>query len=148
MLACAYFRNRVRRILRETGGGIRFGGIDDVDQMMRNAHTRGRIRLRGSDVHAAVDLGGVDANDLAMQAKRQLERERALARRGRPHQQNRRYHDDATFATQGRPKSRITPRPGTAQRPNASMRPQAWGPCLAALRRESRPAYREVSDPA
>src|SRR4030095_8255861 len=31
-------------------------------------------------------------------------------------------------APQGRPKARIPPPPGAAQRPNWSMRPQAWGP--------------------
>ena len=80
--------------MREARGGIRVRRIDDVDQMMRDPRTRRGVGLRGSDVHAPVDLGGIDADDLAAQALRKLERKRALARRGRTHQQDRWDHND------------------------------------------------------
>ena len=48
-----------------------------------------RVGLRGADVHAAIDLRRIDADDFDGKALRERHRERALARRGRTHQQHR-----------------------------------------------------------
>jgi hypothetical protein len=55
---------------------------------MRDASTRRRIGLGGADIHAAIDLRRIDAHDLDWKELSKLERDRALARRGRTHEQN------------------------------------------------------------
>src|ERR1700675_4214772 len=55
---------------------------------MRDASTRRRIGLGGANIHAAIDLRRIDAYDLDWKELSQLEGDRALARRGRTHEQN------------------------------------------------------------
>ena len=64
-------------------------GRDDVDEVMGNARACRAIRLRGADVHAAIHLRRIDADDLRVEAARERQRERALARRRGAHQQHR-----------------------------------------------------------
>ncbi len=47
----------------ETGGGIGFPGVGDVEHEVGDAGAGGGIRLGGADVHGAVDLHGVDGHD-------------------------------------------------------------------------------------
>ena len=54
-----------------------------VDQVVRHARALLRRRLRGPDVHEAVDLHRVGVHDLAAELLGQLDRERGLARRRR-----------------------------------------------------------------
>ena len=77
-------------------------GSDDVEQVVRDARALGGVGLRGADVHAAVDLRGVDRDDLAAEALGERERERALARRGRTHQENGGQHGAARRPISGR----------------------------------------------
>ncbi len=79
-------------VVREPRSGIRRRGIDEVEQMMRPTGPCRGIRLRRADVHAAIDLRGIHGHDLAVEAFRELERERALAGGRRPHQQDRGTH--------------------------------------------------------
>ena len=53
--------------------------------MVRDAAALGLRELGGADVHPAVDLHRVGVDDLAVEAFGQVERETALAGRGRPH---------------------------------------------------------------
>jgi len=46
---------------------------------MRNARSRGDVGLRGADVHAPIDLCGIDADDLDPKALGQRECQRRLA---------------------------------------------------------------------
>jgi hypothetical protein len=66
---------------------IALGRVDDVDQVVRHGSALGRARLRGADVHAAVDERRVDADDLDRPARRERGGDRqcgrALARRRR-----------------------------------------------------------------
>ena len=64
MSARAYGLDRGQRVGAEATGGIALGGLDQVDQVMRHARPLGRVRLGRADVHAAVDLSGIDADDL------------------------------------------------------------------------------------
>ena len=91
--ARAYRRDRRLGIAAKARGGVRLRRVDDVDQVVRNAGACRRVGLRGPDVHSAVDLRGVDADDLALEPLGQCERECALARRGRAHQENRGRHE-------------------------------------------------------
>jgi hypothetical protein len=84
--------SRRERIRPEPCRGIRFARIDDVDQVVRDTRARRRVRLCRADVHPAVDLRGVDADDLHVEPFSERERERAFARRGRAHQQHRGSH--------------------------------------------------------
>ncbi len=90
--AGADLAGRRQRIGAKPRRRIGFGRIHDIDQVMRHAGARRRVRFRGADIHAAVDLCGVDADDLDVEALGQCKRERALARRRRAHQQHRRNH--------------------------------------------------------
>ncbi len=47
---------------------IRVDRIEDVDQVVRDARARRRVGLGGADVHAAIDLRRIDADDLAGEA--------------------------------------------------------------------------------
>lgn len=57
-------------------------GLDDVDQMAGDLPSLLERRLGGADVHAAVNLHGIDADDLAGEGTGQLEGEGSLARGG------------------------------------------------------------------
>jgi hypothetical protein len=56
-------------------------GIDDVDQVVRHLRAQLGARLRGADVHAAVDQRRVERHDLERQFRRELDRERGFAAR-------------------------------------------------------------------
>jgi hypothetical protein len=79
--------NEPARVLDEERRRPGFGRIDDVDQVVRNERALGRARLRGADVHAAIDQRRIDADDLDRQPRREArrdgERRRGLARCGR-----------------------------------------------------------------
>ena len=82
-----------QRIGAELRRRVAFGRVDDVDQVVRHAAPLGPARLGGADIHAAEYLRRIDADDLDREIPRQLERDRALAARGRPHQKDcRRLH--------------------------------------------------------
>ena len=59
---------------------------------MRNAGTLGLRRLRGADVEPPVDLPRVGTDDLGAGPLGELERERALADRGRPDDRDHAQH--------------------------------------------------------
>jgi hypothetical protein len=77
-------------IVRKPRSGISLGRRDEIDQVMRNACACRRIGFRGADIHAAVHLRGIDADDFHREAFGEGERQRAFSRRGRAHQQHRR----------------------------------------------------------
>ena len=57
-------------------------------QLVRRTCQGGGVGLGGADVHAAIDQRRVDADDLERKAFDQADRQRGLARGGRPHQEN------------------------------------------------------------
>ena len=59
--------------------------IHNVEQVVRNAARLLCSDLRGTDIHAPVELHGVSVNALTIQAQSQLNRERALTGAGRAH---------------------------------------------------------------
>jgi hypothetical protein len=81
-------RHGRQRIGTELRGGIGSRRVTDVDQPVRRSLQQFRCRLGGADVHAAVDQRGIDADDLQREAAYQLDRQRGLARGGRPYQEN------------------------------------------------------------
>ena len=74
-----------------------FPRIGDVDEVMRDGGALLGRRLGGADVHAAIDLHGIHADDFAVELRRQAAGEGPLAGRGAA--QNR---DDAAFHTRFR----------------------------------------------
>ena len=68
----------------ETRGRIPLVRVEKADEMMRDARALARARRRRADRHAAIDLPRVRADDLGVETLRELERERALAGRGLP----------------------------------------------------------------
>ena len=80
--------NRFDRIGAEPRRRVGFDRIEDVDQMMRHPRARRGVGLRRADVHAAIHLRGIHADDLDREALRERERERGLAGSGRAHQQH------------------------------------------------------------
>ena len=64
-------------------------GVGDIDEMVRYSRALLRGRLRGTDREAAVHLARIRRDDLAIVCLRDVERERALARRCRADD---RYH--------------------------------------------------------
>ncbi len=76
-----------QRVGAEASRRVRLGGLDDVDEMVRDGGPRGRVGLGRADVHAAIDERRVDAHDLHGQARREGQRHRGLAaRRGPEHE--------------------------------------------------------------
>ena len=63
-------------------GGEGFGGVGDVDQVVRDAAALGWRGLGGSDLHLSVDGNGVATDDLSGEALGEAERERGLAAGG------------------------------------------------------------------
>src|SRR5205085_760120 len=47
----------------EAGGGVGFPGVGGVEHEVGDAGAGGGVGLGGADVHAAVDLHGVDGHD-------------------------------------------------------------------------------------
>lgn len=50
-------------VLGEAGGGVGFGGVEDVDEVVGAGGAFGGGGFSGADVHATVDEGGVGADD-------------------------------------------------------------------------------------
>ncbi len=71
------FPDDADRVLAEAPGGISRGRIDEIDQVVRYGRTLYGGRLCGTDVHPAVNLRGVEADDFDR------------VRRGKPHCQPR-----------------------------------------------------------
>lgn len=74
--------DQAQRVGAETRGRIRVGRIDDVDQMVRHARALFARRLRGADIHVAVDERRIDADDLDRAARGERQRRGRLARCG------------------------------------------------------------------
>ena len=81
-------RHQAQRVVAEGGGGIGFGGIDDVDQVVRRAGEGRGIRLGGADVHVAEHQRGIDADEFHRQALHQFHRDTGLAAGGGAHQED------------------------------------------------------------
>src|SRR5207247_4011225 len=64
-------------VAAELCGGVAPGRVDDVDEVVRYRSAFGDRRFRGADVHAAVDLRGIHADDLDRKVARQGRRQRA-----------------------------------------------------------------------
>src|SRR6185295_10664312 len=60
------------------------GRLGNVDQMMWHASLLGGRNLGGCDVDSAIDLNGIEIDDLTVKGERELDGEFAFARRGRP----------------------------------------------------------------
>ena len=71
-------RNRIAHVARRR---VFVGRLDDVNQVMGNAAPLGERHLVGADVEAAVHGRRIAADDFAAAPQRQLDAERALARR-------------------------------------------------------------------
>ena len=67
----------------EASGGVRFFRLEDVYQRVRVAGEGGGIRLGTTDVHASVDLRGIDADEVDGVAVGEGEGERGFAGGGR-----------------------------------------------------------------
>src|SRR5690606_39768244 len=89
------------RMTREADSRVRFVRLDDVDEMMRHGRAHGRARIRGADVHAAVDERRVHADDLERHVRREIERELGLAASRRARQTDAAY-DAGRHALTGR----------------------------------------------
>ena len=81
--ATANRRNCGRSVIGETGSRVRFGRIENIDQVMRDTGLRVGIRLGTSDIHAPVDLRRVDADDLGCPIESRAQRQRQAALAGR-----------------------------------------------------------------
>ena len=100
MSAGADLADQTSRIGREAGGRVRLGGLDQVDQVVRDRGPLGQRRLGGADVHAAIDQRRVDADDLDRPVRGQGHRCGALARGGRAEQhEHRPFIRSATVRT-------------------------------------------------
>ncbi len=80
------FADEPQRIRAKLGGGIRFGGIDDVDQMMRRHRAFVGGRLGGADIHLAIHERRIDADDFHRPPRGERERGGGLAGCGRAEQ--------------------------------------------------------------
>ena len=74
-----YVRNGAQRIGSKSCRRIRLVRVDEIDEMVRNPSAQARVGLCRSDIHAAIDLRRIDADDLDGQAGGELDRDRALA---------------------------------------------------------------------
>src|SRR6266568_605948 len=84
------FPHQAQRVFSETGGRIRLGRVDDVDQVVGH---RGALRDRGlgrAEVHVAIHLRRVDAHHFERKHAREIEGKPSLTACGRPHQHDRR----------------------------------------------------------
>ncbi len=78
-------RDRLAGRGREVGDGELVGGVDEVDAVVLHRHAVVHRRLGGADVHAPVDLHGIDGDEFDFRMRPgQRHRHVALARRGRP----------------------------------------------------------------
>ena len=77
-------------ILRELRRRVGLGRVADIDQVMPNPRLILRAGLGGADVHAAIDLRRIDADQLPAQPLAEREREAGLPRsRGAEHDDSR-----------------------------------------------------------
>ena len=72
-------------VLDVLGDGEFVPGLGDIDAPVGNLGADMGGRLGGSDIHAAVDFHGIDADDLAGEACGELAAQRALAACGATH---------------------------------------------------------------
>ena len=94
----------------KTRGRIRFSGLDDVEKVVRHGRALGGARFGRADVHAAVDLGGVDADDLHRLSVSEGHRHRTLPRGRGPGQADHRRRHVAAF-THALVAQRVAPAP-------------------------------------
>ena len=66
-------------VAQEIGGGIGVGGVAQVDQVMGNLRTLCGAGLGRANIESAVDLRGIDGDDLQVQLARQIQGKGALA---------------------------------------------------------------------
>src|SRR5690606_24815958 len=74
------------RVAGEVGRGIGLPGVAQVEQMVRGAGALGSVGFGRADVQAAVDQSRVDADDLAAEGLRPVQRQGGLARGGGAHE--------------------------------------------------------------
>src|SRR5467141_926396 len=82
------FPDQSHGVVAELRGRVAPGRVDDVDEVVGHRSPLGDRRLRGADVHAAVDLRGIHADDLDRKVARQGRSQRALAAGGRAHEED------------------------------------------------------------
>ena len=75
-------------ILPETGRGVGLGGFADVDEPMGRGGQDLRPWFGGAYVQAAIDLGRINADDIARKAGRQFHRQFCFARGGGTHEED------------------------------------------------------------
>ena len=83
-------RHHAHCIGAKARGRICVDGIEDVDKVMGHPCARRGVGFRGSDVHSAIDLRRIHADDLDVEPLGERHGERRLAGARRPHQQHRR----------------------------------------------------------
>ena len=74
-------------IRAKLGGGIGLGRVADVDEPVRETLQGRRIGLRRTDIHAAIDEGRVDTDQVERKMLGERAGKRGLARCRRPHQE-------------------------------------------------------------
>src|SRR5690606_6543363 len=74
------------RVAGEVGRGIGLPGVAQVEQMVRGAGALGSVGFGRADVQAAVDQSRVDADDLAAEGLRPVQRQGGSARGGGAHE--------------------------------------------------------------
>ncbi len=97
-LPCRAARSRCisrARVAHELARGVtRSSGSRMSMRWWGIARARREVRLGGADIHAAIHLRGVDADDLQRKLARQIERQRRFAGARRAHQQERTRRPD------------------------------------------------------
>ena len=79
LAACGDLAHQAQRIVAELRHGIRIERVDDVDQMMRYLGQFFLRRLGRANIHAPVNEGGIDGNDLGRDGLRDGQRTGRLA---------------------------------------------------------------------
>jgi len=77
--AAAEIVEREERVAAVVAGGEDFVGLDEVDEVMRDAVLLARRDLRGADVEVAIDLGRIADEDFAVEALGEFDAERGFA---------------------------------------------------------------------
>ena len=117
--------DQAQRVGAEFGRRVRLRGVQDVQQMLRHARLLGGRGFGGADVHASVDRGRIDVDDLHRPAFCQRQRGRALAGRGRAGQT-----DDRRQAGCGRRRQGYCPRRKSLSRSDTDHCTQVGRPWL------------------
>jgi hypothetical protein len=102
------------RLLCIASRAVGLVGVDDVEEVVRDAQPLFERGLRRADVHEAEDLHRVRVHDLAIETQRDLEGERALARRRRTGHDDDRRSFRCSLLVRHRRKSSPMPGPGIA----------------------------------